>query len=110
MAQFLCICQYGHSRSVALARLLHGLGHEAVAIGHATAPSSLPALGAWAKWVLVVDKGAWGRVRQCGLDAKAFDFDIGPDRWQNPYSPEMKNLFMGLMGQHFPNLKTGAAL
>ena len=102
--KFLCICHYGHSRSVALARQLHGRQQTAIAIGFATSdPDSMYLLCKWADHVLVVDQNAKCRIPSEYI-YKTRNFDVGPDRWVNPYHPELKELFSKLLLDQFPDL------
>lgn len=89
--RFLCICQAGHSRSVALARALHARQYQAVAIGCQTSPDAIAPLAEWADMVFLID---------CPLEripaplrGKCVDFYIGPDRWVNPYHPELAEIW-----------------
>lgn len=90
----LCICQYGHSRSVAMCRSLHAKGHEAVAVGYDTAPSAIRPLYEWADVVIFM---ANNFILRAGLDMvelsqKGVICHVGPDVWSNPYHPELKQL------------------
>jgi hypothetical protein len=77
--KFLCICQYGHSRSVALARVLHSMKQSAVAIGAITSGDAIEGLSDWADLVLVMAKEHTSKVPDCNKH-KIVDMDIGPDR------------------------------
>lgn len=85
--KFLCICHYGHSRSAALVRVLHGRGHEAVCAGCGTSPSVIVPLVRWADVVvnMVPNEVSTGNEKEIHLD-------IGPDRWSNPYNQELLTL------------------
>lgn len=85
---YLCVCQYGHSRSVALARVLHGCRQTAVACGHATAGTALPVLCGWADKILILDDGFRGHIPKEHWH-KVVSMHVGPDRWVNPYHPEL---------------------
>lgn len=88
---YLCICQYGHSRSVGLARLLHGLGQPAVSIGIATCGTALQQLIPWAHRILLLDMAFQGSI-PTNRYVDVIDMSIGPDIWQNPYSIPMRDL------------------
>lgn len=92
----LCICAYGHSRSVALTRVLHARGHEAVAVGHLTSPDALRALSAWADKILTLETSFLWFVPE-HFRMKIVDFHVGPDRWSNPYHPELYQLLGGMV-------------
>lgn len=87
----LCVCQYGHSRSVALARALHARRIPAVACGWLTAGTGLAALAAWADRIAVLEPGYAAHV-PADHRAKIIVIDVGPDRWSNPYHPELAAL------------------
>jgi hypothetical protein len=89
--KFLCICQYGHSRSVAMCRALHSRGHEAAALGWATAWTAIPTLAAWADRVVVVEP-QFSTYVPVEFQGKVAVCDLGPDRWANPYHPELAKL------------------
>ena len=94
-AKFLCICHYGHSRSVALARVLHARGYPAVAIGHATSADAVRALAEWADVICPLDVGHDSHV-PTHLRAKVTHaFQVGPDRWSNPYNTDLLKLLDG---------------
>lgn len=87
--RILCICTYGHSRSVGACRVLHKHGHEAVAAGASTGSTAIPVLAEWAdKIVCMVPEGVY-LIKTVENLAKVVECDIGPDRWSNPYNQEM---------------------
>jgi hypothetical protein len=90
--KFLCICQYGHSRSVALARRFHHRGIEAVACGAGTAKSAIEPLANWAETICILDHGFGLVVPKQFLFKITEYFIVGPDRWSNPYHPELNDL------------------
>lgn len=84
---FLCVCQYGHSRSVALARVLHQRGYHAVACGHQTAGPLLATLADAADRILILDDNMTPHVKQ--WSDKVVSIHIGPDVWSNPYNQDL---------------------
>lgn len=87
--KFLCLCRCGHSRSVALSRIFHKYGIPAVAAGADTAgPDALRVLSQWADRVIVLEEKFAAAVPDVSRP-KVFAMDIGPDRWSNPYHPEL---------------------
>lgn len=89
--KFLCICQYGHSRSAGLVRSLHAKKQEAVAAGYATSPSALAVLGEWADVIVICSvEYKLRRPELQHLQSKVVYFPIGPDKWSNPYHHELK--------------------
>jgi predicted protein tyrosine phosphatase len=91
--KFLCVCQYGHSRSVAAVRVLHQDGMQAVAAGHETAgDTALTVLSSWADVIFLMTPDDRHRIpadQQHKIDTS---FDVGPDRWSNPYNTELLDL------------------
>jgi hypothetical protein len=94
--KWLCICQYGHSRSVALTRVLHGKQVGAVAVGYATNGGALALLAAWADVIAVMQPEYSQYVPEEFRHKITNHFDVGPDRWSNPYNQELLNILMGL--------------
>jgi len=92
----LCVCQYGHSRSVALARELHSRGVVAVACGVATAGSGLRRLAEWATHVALLDDALRGSIPAEAV-SKLVSFHVGPDRWVNPYHPELRSILADMV-------------
>lgn len=92
----LCVCQYGHSRSVALARELHSRGVAAVACGVATAGSALPTLAEWATVVALLDDALRGSI-PASAASKLMSFHVGPDRWVNPYNAELRSILADMV-------------
>ncbi len=90
---FLCICQCGHSRSVACTRILHGKGYAAVAIGHMTSGDAIIPLANWADKILVMQSYFAAYVPD-SQKHKIVDFDIGPDVWSNPYNQELLKILL----------------
>lgn len=99
----LCICAYGHSRSVCLARLFHGMGYNAISIGYGTSGSGLSVLTEWADYIMIVDQNASPHIPQQHIH-KCKNFDVGPDVWQNPYNKELRAKFELLVKEQTPEL------
>jgi len=91
----LCVCQYGHSRSVALARLLHSQNIQAVSIGWQTAGRKfIEMLVLESTKVVTLQDGYLGKILN-QIDCLApphVCLDVGPDRWVNPYNAELADL------------------
>lgn len=100
--KFLCVCRYGHSRSVALSRVLHANGHEAAAVGHFTSPSALAALAGWADVIAVLDRDMLAAVPPEHRHKATTHFHVGHDVWVNPYHPELGKLLTSLYGTYRP--------
>ena len=84
--KYLCICHYGHSRSVALCRVLHAKGFQAVAAGLYTGSEAFPVLSEWADKILIMVVGVPIPEEH---QHKIVDFYIGADKWSNPYNQEL---------------------
>lgn len=96
--KYLCICQWGHSRSVAMAKTLQEkYGQEAVACGVDGAESAIPVLGEWADYIFVMQPHFMDWVPEA-LRHKVVVTDVGYDKWSNPYHPELlalcRNLYL----------------
>lgn len=89
--RFLCLCQYGHSRSVACCRVLQSKGHEAAALGWGTALSAIPDLAIWADKIILMEP-MFDRFVPVNQRHKVVVFNVGPDRWSNPYNVELQEL------------------
>jgi hypothetical protein len=102
--KFLCICQYGHSRSVACCRVLHGQGQTAVAAGWSTSGDAIAVLSRWADAICLVS-GVDG-LTQIPYDQrhKVHNLDVGPDRWSNPYNQELQEILRQKLAAEFPGV------
>lgn len=58
-------------------------------MGWATAGSALAPLASWADKIIVLDGD---HIVGMGCKEKMLRFRIGPDRWSNPYHPELARL------------------
>ena len=93
--KYLCVCKFGHCRSVAACRLLHRQYREAVACGWLTAPSALWFLSAWWDRVILLDNEITVEdvLRTLPRDeSRIIQVDIGPDKWRSPYDDELIEL------------------
>lgn len=88
---YLCVCQYGHSRSVALCRVLHAKGQQAIAVGWYTTPQWLPYLCRTADKILLLESHYINLIPK-EQQYKIIDFHIGPDVWSNPYNKDLFTL------------------
>lgn len=94
----LCICQWGHSRSVAMTRILHGNGFQAVACGYAGSITALEFLSERADVILIAASYMSSFVPEQHRH-KVVDLDIGEDRWSNPYNHDLLDLCKGRIQQ-----------
>lgn len=96
----LCICEYGHSRSVALARVLHGRKIPAVAIGRGTSGDAVKVLAEWADKIIVLQP-CFAVCVPAAQQHKVIVFDVGHDRWSNPYNQELLAILGGKVEKEF---------
>jgi len=89
--RFLCVCQYGHSRSVCLTRVLHAKGYQAIAAGAHTSPDAIHWNAMWADHIVLLQPHFISAVPN-GCRDKVVVFDVGPDRWSNPYNKELYDI------------------
>ena len=90
---YLCLCTYGHSRSVALARELHSRKLFACAAGLATAPRGmLSALMRTADTIFVMDVRMVNHVPMIYRNKVSTACAVGPDQWSNLYNQELAAL------------------
>ena len=89
--KYLTVCNYAHSRSVAMCRYLHNRGQEAVAVGCGTAPSAFGPMSEWADKIVLMEPGFVRCVPESQRH-KVVVIDVGHDRWSNPYSPDLAAL------------------
>jgi hypothetical protein len=99
--KFLCVCQWGHSRSVALCRVLHHHGHVAIAVGIQRSGDGLTVLSDWADHILTLETG-FAEFIPPQYRHKVIDFHVGPDRWSNPYNQELLKLLEGMARERLP--------
>lgn len=92
--KILCVCRYGHSRSVGLARVLHAHGYEAAAVGWFTAPAALAVLSAWADVIAVMDRAFAEKVPEAYRHKVTDHFHVGHDVWVNPYHKELEAILV----------------
>ena len=97
----LCVCQYGHSRSVAACRAFHARGVPAVACGAGTAGSALGVVAEWADRICLLDDALIGAVPPAQRH-KIVSLHVGPDRWVNPYNPELREVIETLIDERMP--------
>ena len=94
----LCVCQYGHSRSVALAREFHKRAIPAVAVGVVTAGPAGEVLMREAAAICLLDYALRGSIPG-GYGAKVDSFHVGPDRWVNPYNTELAGILSKMVDE-----------
>ncbi len=88
---YLCVCRYGHSRSVALCRVLHAKGQQAIAVGWMTGHEWLPLLCNNANKILLLERKDINLI-PVEYREKVMEFHVGPDVWSNPYDKALYTL------------------
>jgi len=89
MMKFLCVCTYGHSRSVALARTLHHRGYAAIAVGWMTSGRWLDIACDNADTIFVMDDSAIQNINLDFRDKIDRACIVGHDQWSNPYNNDL---------------------
>jgi predicted protein tyrosine phosphatase len=88
--KFLCVCEGGNVRSVSLAfALKYPYGMEALACGWRSAcQETLAMLCQWADRIIVMQPNFAEKLPP-GFEEKVRCVDVGPDRFGNPFHPEL---------------------
>ena len=92
----LCVCQWGHSRSVCLTRVLHEKGYQAVACGVSGCPEAIRELSRAASHIFLLQPHFLDAIPYEERD-KVIIVDVGPDRWVNPYNQELHQILKKLV-------------
>lgn len=95
--KFLCICNHGNCRSYALARILKYSGHEAINIGiQFTTQNSLECFVNWADVTVILTEVQEykEKIYMEVYKELCYEMDIGPDRWGNPFHPELHKILV----------------
>ncbi len=92
----LCVCAWGHSRSVCLTRVLHEKGYQAVACGCHSSPAALAAIAKEAEHIFILQGSMLGSI-PLDQQHKVIVVDVGPDRWVNPYNQELHQILQKLV-------------
>lgn len=87
-SKILCVCQYGHSRSVALSRILHHRNISAIAMGWQTAGDAIDVGCQWADKIAVLESSYLSRIPEQHRD-KVVIVDVGKDIWSNPHNADL---------------------
>jgi hypothetical protein len=98
----LCVCYYGHCRSVCLAKLLQSKGQIACSIGCGKEISgdAFPMMTAWADRIFVLQAHFRDRVPEVDRH-KVVVFDVGPDVWMNPFNSDLRAKLEGMYQEQF---------
>lgn len=93
--RFLCICQGGNVRSVALAFLLKYMGEQdaIAASAEKNTEDTLTMLWDWADYVIVLAENVLPFLPKAVTTGRKFVMvDVGPDRWGTALHPELLGL------------------
>lgn len=93
--KILTVCQGGNVRSVSAATILKSRGHEAIPVGHFHASDdTLSKMIGWADKVLILSEDAVTKApfMDNNVQGKIAQLDIGPDKWGDPFSPELVDI------------------
>jgi hypothetical protein len=99
--KILTVCQYGHCRSVALARVVRKANNgsdpvEVVAVGWQTCgEAALRLLCGWADHIFILQGAYMDHIPPTHRE-KVVVFDVGPDVWANPYHPDLYGLLLDM--------------
>ena len=112
--KILCVCNHGNVRSACMARELKDLNGpykhdrimlpednriEAIAIGgHSTTTNTINMLIDWADkvWMFGETPITREQIQQIAGD-KFTLFDIGPDKWANPFHPDLRSIMQEIL-------------
>lgn len=100
------MCQGAHVRSVGLKYLLtYKYGHEAVACGwESNTPETRAMLYEWADVIVIMESNMEKYIpkefHEKDGRRKLFCYDVGPDRYGNPFHPEMQKMLIGMIEKH----------
>ena len=84
------ICAGGQVRSVAAKAVLTEQGHDVLAVGALNnSKQTVEMLCAWADKIIVMDDALLVAAAEPG---KLSYLNVGPDRWGNPFHPELQSL------------------
>lgn len=92
----LCVCQWGHSRSVCLTRVLHEKGLQAVACGVSGSPDAVTHLSQAAGTIFLLQPQFIHHIPESER-YKVVVLDVGPDRWVNPYNQELHGILKQML-------------
>lgn len=92
----LCVCQWGHSRSVCLTRVLHEKGLQAVACGVSGSSEAVAYLAKEAGTIFLLQPHFVTAIPESER-YKVVLLDVGPDRWVNPYNQELHGILKQML-------------
>jgi hypothetical protein len=87
--------------------VLHGRSIEAVAIGWSTAgQDAIDVLSEWAHYIFMLDMTNGPHKILPRHRIKIVPFDVGPDRWSNPYNQELLEILGKKFNEFYATLPT----
>lgn len=107
--KILTMCRGGHVRSVGLKYRLHYLveeGHDVLACGwESNSQETREMLYDWADYIIVMSKEMAQYVSEKWHNKpdgtrKLFCYDVGEDRFMNPFHPELQKMLEGMVNSH----------
>lgn len=99
--RILTICQGGHVRSVAAKYLLrYKYGHDVIACGwEGNTDETRDMLCQWAEYIVIM-QGEFKKYIDPMYHGKLFAYDVGRDRFGNPFHPELQAMIDGMIRKH----------
>ena len=101
------MCQGGHVRSVGLKYLLrYKYGHDVIACGwEGNTEETRDLLFSWADYIVVMQASMVQHVptkhhQRDDQSRKLFCYDVGEDRYGNPFHPELQSALKGMIERH----------
>lgn len=100
------VCQGAHVRSVALKYLLtYKYSHEVLACGwESNTPETRNMLFEWADIIVIMqkkfEKYIPEKYRDDGDRRKLYCYDVGEDRYGNPFHPELQQMLIQMIEKH----------
>lgn len=101
------MCQGGHVRSVGLKYLLrYSFGHDVIACGwEGNTEEAREMLFKWADYIVVMQSEFAKYVpekhhNRPDKSRKLFAYDVGEDRYGNPFHPELQRMLEGMVRKH----------
>jgi len=99
--KILTVCQGGHVRSVAAKYILkYRYGHDVLACGwESNTPETREMLCEWADYIVIM-QAAFKQFIAPKYHGKLFAYDVGEDRYGNPFHPDLQAGIDGIIKQH----------
>lgn len=88
---YLCVCQFGHCRSVAMARALQKRKINAISAGWSNSGPVFHKLCRLADWIVVMEDCYLSRIPKEDR-GRVKVVNVGPDKWVNPFHKDLNVL------------------